>query len=120
MKRIFTVAAVNRIRALAAEGIDPHVIAADIGCTIGSLIAMCSRCRISLAHPNRKRRRRPTSQTVMTMTATVPLGISPTAMARLEQEASSKGIATTKLAASLLEIIASDNLYDAVLDRETA
>jgi hypothetical protein len=56
----------------------------------------------------------------MVMTAPVPLRISPAAMARLEHAASGKGVHAVKLAASLLEIIARDDLYDAVLDREIA
>ena len=47
----------------------------------------------------------------------IVLALSRVAMARLRQRADATGISEAQLATDLLEMIARDDLYDAVLDR---
>jgi hypothetical protein len=112
-KAILTQDKLASIPALVGEGLSNAEIAAQLGCTAGTLKARCSTYGISLRRPaslrpkpkpQPKRRRQLSDQ----------------AIAALEQRAFERGLSRTKLEIDLLEVIASDDLFDAVLDHEPA
>lgn len=88
------------IPALVNEGLSDREIADRMGWTVGTLRVRCSQLKISLV------RRR-----VVVPRATLD---------QLQHRARMTGTSVCALAAELLEIIARDGLYDAVLDREKA
>lgn len=82
-----------------AAGLSDVEIAKRMGWTVGTLRVRCSQRRISL------RRNIHLSQSILD---------------QLHQRATSMGVSVSTLAASLLEVIAQDDLYDAVLDTDQA
>ena len=87
------------IRVLIEQGLSDLEIANRVGCTVGTLRVRCSQLKISLRRPAK---------------VVLPQGI----LDQLIQRAKLMGVSTTSLAADLLEEIARDDLYDAVLDRD--
>ena len=86
------------IRVLIEQGLSDLEIADRVGCTVGTLRVRCSQLKISLRRPAK---------------VVLPQAI----LDQLIQRAKLMGVSTTSLAADLLEEIARDDLYDAVLDR---
>jgi hypothetical protein len=85
---------------LIAAGLNDLEIAKRLGWTVGTLRVRCSQLGISLL------RRK--------------VALPPVIMDQLHQRAESMGVSASALAAGLLEVIARDGLYDAVLDRGDA
>jgi hypothetical protein len=87
------------IRVLIDQGLSDLEIANRVGCTVGTLRVKCSQLKISLRRCAK---------------VALPQAI----LDQLIQRAKLMGVSTTSLAADLLEEIARDDLYDAVLDRD--
>ena len=130
-KPIFTDAVLALIPTLVAQNVPPAEIAERVGCTFGTLKVRCSEHKISLRTPNwrdrRKQRVAEPKATTVTMLPrpvsnpqplTVPssLMLSRVAMSRLRQRAEATGMTEAELVTTLIEMIAQDDLFDAVLD----
>jgi len=105
-----------RIPALLLEGMTKAEIAAIYGVTSGTLVVRCSQRGISLRRggtlPERTNRPERTNLT---------LPLSDSVLRSLREAARAMGKdSTARLASDLLEKIASDGLYKAVLDEEAA
>jgi IS30 family transposase len=104
------------------EGLSADQIAARIGCTVGTLRVKCSQFGISLRCRKRNYHRANTNATrAVRKRSSEPrerliLSVRRGTLDRLRTHASSKGVSAPKLAASLLEKIAQDDLYKAVPD----
>ena len=115
------------IPVLVQQGMAAEVIAARLGCTVGTLRVRCCHAGISLRVPKEAR--------VLSLVSLVPaspkppqpkrcfafaepttLELSKVAMSRLRQRAEATGMTEAELVTKLLEVIAQDDLYDAVLD----
>jgi len=97
------------IPALLEQGLRKPEIAERFGCTPGTLQVICSLAKISLRPGGpRPRKSKPIEP---------PFFISHKAMLGFRERAAAMGCSETKLARDLLEMIARDNLYDAVLDQ---
>ena len=96
------------IPALVQQGLSAEAIAARLGCTVGTLKVRCSQAQISLRRPGTPRGRG--------RGRFIAMRLSSTALDRFRKHAAATGISEIKLATDLLEMIAQDNLYDAVLD----
>jgi hypothetical protein len=81
------------------QGLSDLGIANRLGCTVGSLRVRCSQLKISLKRSAK---------------VVLPQAI----LAQLNERAALMGVSAAALAADLLEEIARDDLYDAVLDRD--
>ena len=90
------------IPALVAQGLRKADIAKRLGCKEDTLQVRCSAARISLS--GRKLR------------IGDPLKLTHEALVGLRERAASIGCGEMQLASDLLEVIARDNLYDAILD----
>ena len=86
------------IRQLIDRGFSDSEIADRMGCTVGTLRVKCSQLKISLRRPGK---------------VVLPQAI----LDQLVDRAALMGVSAAALAADLLEEIARDNLFDAVLDR---
>jgi hypothetical protein len=86
------------IRVLIDQGLNDLEIANKMGCTVGTLRVKCSQLKISLRRPAK---------------VILPQAV----LDQLTHRADLMGVSATTLAADLLEEIARDDLYDAVLDR---
>ena len=119
------------IPVLVQQGLNAEAIAARLGCTAGTLKVRCSQAQISLRAPKEVK--------VVPMVPLVPsanpppppkqrrsyafavpttLQLSRVAMSRLRQRAEAMGLNEAELVTTLIEMIAQDDLYDAVLDAE--
>ena len=107
-KRILTDELLADIPALIRRGLRTAEIAAHFGCTPSTLQVTCSRNGISLRSSGPRPSKKLPFETAVT--------ISPETMAALSARAAVKGCSETKLASDLLEMIARDDLYNAVLD----
>ena len=104
-----------RIPALLLEGTTKAEIAAMYGVTLGTLVVLCSQRGISL----RKGGPRP-KRTNLTL-PDEPLPLSDGVLISLREATRAMGKdSTARLVSDLLEKIASDGLYKAVLDEEAA
>jgi hypothetical protein len=105
--RILTQSVLATIPAMVARGMSREQIAAQLGCKVPTLQVRCSQSKISL------RRNKPCGRyTTVRLDCEVLDLLHARAMARGESDAA--------LARRLLETIARDNLYDAVLDEKAA
>jgi hypothetical protein len=102
-RKILTRSVLATIPAMVARGMSREQIAAELGCKLPTLQVRCSQSRISL------RRDRPAN-----MYTTIRLDREVLTM--LHDRAAAKGESETSLARRLLQTIARDNLFDAVLD----
>jgi hypothetical protein len=93
------------IPALVAQGLRRADIAKRLGCKESTLQVRCCNAGISLRGPKRLKLR-----------DDVPLTLSPGTLASLGMRAARDGRSEAQLASDLLETIARDSLYDAVLD----
>jgi hypothetical protein len=82
------------------QGLSALEIATRMGCTVGTLRVKCSQLKISL-------RRR-----------SINIALRQAVFNQLQKRAALMGVPAVALAADLLEVIARDGLYDAVLDRD--
>ena len=114
-----TAAVLERIRPLVERGISPNEIASKIGCTLGTLRVVCSKAKISL-RKGRSDKRAPRPDSQRRDHAAISLNIPEMAAGVLRREAGKRGLEAATLASMLLEMIAGDNLYDAVLDEREA
>ena len=128
-RRILTRDVMARIPAMVQQGLDAEAIAAELGCNIGTLRVRCSQAQISLrvrrdfnevplvpaAKP--RKRKPPNQKRSYDLALLTALQLSRVAMSRLRQRAEAIGMNEAELASALLETIAQDDLYDAVLDR---
>lgn len=108
---------------LVQQGFDAEAIAARLGCTVGTLKVRCSQQRISLRIPKEVRTvplvpapNPPKQKRAHAFALPTALQLSRVAMSRLRQHAEAIGVNEAQLASDLLEVIAQDGLYDAILD----
>ena len=104
-KAILTRNVLAGIPALVEQGLRRAEIAKRLGCKESTLQVRC--CNEGISLRGRKR---------MELSPGNPLTLSHEALAGLRACAASIGCSETQLASDLLEVIARDNLYDAVLD----
>ena len=110
-RKILTKAVLATIPDMVAQGgMRADDIAEKLGCNLGTLKVRCSQAKISLRPPGSRRGRPRTDER--------NIRVSETALALLQRRAALSGKSETALARELLETIARDNLYDAVLDPE--
>jgi hypothetical protein len=93
------------VPALVAQGLRKGDIAERLGCKESTLVVRCSIAGISLRGPKR-----------LELRPGVPLTLSRETIASLSARATADGCSEAQLASDLLETIARDSLYDAVLD----
>jgi hypothetical protein len=93
------------IPVLVGEGLSDVEIAKRMGWTVGTLRVRCSQLKISLSR-----------KTLNLRQIVLPHGI----LNQLQQRAAMIGVTTSALAGELLKVIARDDLYNAVLDRDDA
>jgi hypothetical protein len=110
-RKILTKAVLATIPEMVVQGgMRADDIAEKLGCNIGTLKVRCSQAKISLRPPGSRRGRpRIDERTIR---------LSGDALALLQRRAAASGKTETALARQLLETIARDDLYDAVLDDE--
>ena len=111
---------------LVHQGLNADAIADRLGCSVGTLRVRCSQAQISLRVPKEKvvplvPSSKPPKQAVLFplqfLCLTDHLRLSQVALLRLRRHAEAIGVNEAQLARDLLEAIAQDDLYDAVLDR---
>lgn len=116
---VLTGTAMARVRPMVEQGLRPREIAAELGCTVGTLKVRCSQLRISLRRPRRAAWARPHLKQIEPIELAdncLKLAVLPATQEQLRQWAEPRGMSATTLAAALLDTIASDRLCDAVLD----
>jgi hypothetical protein len=129
VRKKITPAVLEAIPALVAKGMSAAEIAHAVGCTVGTLRVKCSQMGISL-----RRRKLPDGtpkqdirhaaackvirqaagrfRNAQTLTLELPRAV----MERLRDQAALKGISNSRFVSMLLQVIARDDLYAAVLD----
>ena len=115
------------IPVLVQQGLNAEAIAARLGCSAGTLKVRCSQAGISLRVPKEVNvvplvplvpaPKPPKQKRCFAFAVPTTLQLSRVAMSRLRQRAEAIGVNEAQLASDLLEVIAQDDLYDAVLDR---
>ena len=116
------------IPVLVQQGLNAEAIAARLGCTIGTLKVRCSQAQISLRVPKEVKvvplvpaptpPKPPKQKRCVGFAVPTTLQLSKVAMSRLRQRAEAMGTTEADLVTTLIEVIAQDDLYDAVLDSE--
>ncbi len=116
------------IPVLVQQGLNAEAIAARLGCTVGTLKVRCSQAQISLRVPKEVKvvplvpaptpPKPPKQKRSYAFAVPTTLQLSKVAMSRLRQRAEAIGMTEAELVTNLLEVIAQDDLYDAVLDGE--
>ena len=116
------------IPVLVQQGLNTEAIAARLGCTAGTLKVRCSQAQISLRLPKEVKvvplvpltpaPKPPNRKRSYAFAMPTTLQLSRVAMSRLRQRAEATGTTEAELVTTLLEVIAQDDLYDAVLDSE--
>jgi hypothetical protein len=109
--RIFTPEVLASIPEWVKEGMSTDTIAARIGCTANSLKATCCKKKISL-------RRERTARSIIVPEPRQAMKLSRSASFVLHLAAERRSCDVNELAKDLLEIIARDNLFNAVLDEK--
>ena len=117
------------IPVLVQQGLNAEAIAARLGCSPGTLKVRCSQAGISLRVPKDvkvvpmvplvpapKPPKPPKQKRCFAFAVPTTLQLSRVAMSRLRQRAEAMGMNEAELVTTLLEMIAQDDLYDAVLD----
>ena len=111
------------IPTLVQQGLNAEAIAARLGCNVGTLKVRCSQAGISLRVPKEVKvvplvsdPKPPQSKRCFAFALPSTLQLSRVAMSRLRQRAQATGMTEAELVTKLLEVIAQDDLYDAVLD----
>ena len=118
------------IPVLVQQGLNAEAIAARLGCKVGTLKVRCSQAQISLRVPKEVKvvplvplvpapaAKPPKQKRSYAFALPTTLQLSRVAMSRLRQQAEAIGVNEAQLASDLLEVIAQDDLYDAVLDNK--
>ncbi|MGB7658924.1 MAG: hypothetical protein WBL96_11405 [Pseudolabrys sp.] len=111
---------------LVQQGMDAEAIAAHLGCKVSTLRVRCSQAQISLRVPQEvkvvplvpvaKPPKPPKQKRCFAFAVPTTLQLSKVAMSRLRQRAEAIGADEAELVTKLLEVIAQDDLFDAVLD----
>ena len=124
--RILTKEVLSGIPVLVQQGMDAEAIAARLGCKVSTLKVRCSQAQISLRVPQEvkvvplvpaaKPPKPPKQQRCFAFAVPTTLQLSKVAMSRLRQRAEAIGMDEAELVTKLLEVIAQDDLFDAVLD----
>ena len=110
-----------RIPALLLEGMTKAEIAATYGVTSGTLVVRCSQRGISLRRGGTLSKRTKLPKRASLTLPDEPLPLSDGVLKSLSEAARAMGKdSTARLVSDLLEKIASDGLYKAVLDEEAA
>ena len=114
------------IPVLVQQGLNAEAIAARLGCTVGTLKVRCSQAQISLRVPKEVKvvplapspvpPKPPKQKRSYAFAMPTTLQLSRVAMFRLRQRAQATGMTEAELVTILIEVIAQDDLYDAVLD----
>ena len=126
---ILTKTVMAGIPVLVQQGMAAEAIAVRIGCTVGTLRVRCCHAGISLRVPKEAKvvplvslvpasSKPPQPKRFFAVAAPTTLQLSKVAMSRLRQRAEATGMTEAELVTKLLEVIAQDDLYDAVLDTE--
>ena len=124
---ILTKTVMAGIPVLVQQGMAAEAIAARLGCTVGTFKVRCSHAGISLRVPKEVKvvpmvslvpasPKPPQSKRCFAFAVPTTLELSRVAMSRLRQRAQATGMTEAELVTKLLEVIAQDDLYDAVLD----
>ena len=128
-RSILTKDVMARIPGLVQQGLDAEAVAARLGCKVRTLRVRCSQAQISLRVPKEVKvvqlvpapkpepTKSPKQKRSYVFALPTTLQLSRVAMSRLRQRAKAIGVSEARLARDLLEVIAQDDLYDAVLDR---
>jgi hypothetical protein len=132
-KMILTKTVLASIPTLVEQGLNTEAVAARLGCKVSTLKVRCSQAQISLRLPKEvkvvplvpvlspaKPPEPPKQKRSYAFALPTTLQLSRVAMSRLRQHAEAIGVNEAQLASDLLEVIARDDLYDAVLDRKAA
>jgi hypothetical protein len=114
------------IPVLVQQGLNAEAIAARLGCTVGTFKVRCSQAQISLRVPKEVKvvplvpapqpPKPPQSKRCFAFNVPTTLQLSKVAMSRLRQRADATGMTEDALVTNLIEVIAQDDLFDAVLD----
>jgi hypothetical protein len=128
-RSILTKEVMAGIPVLVQQGLNTEAIAARLGCTAGTLKVRCSQAQISLRAPKEVKAlplvplvplvpapKPPKQKRSYDFAVPTTLQLSRVAMSRLRQRAEATGMTEAELVTTLLEVIAQDDLYDAVLD----
>ena len=121
------------IPVLVQQGLNAEAIAARFGCTAGTLKVRCSQAGISLRVPKEVKvvpmvpleppptpAKPPKQERSYAFAVLTTLQLSRVAMSRLRQRAEANGMNEAAFITKLLEVIAQDDLFDAVLDTAKA
>jgi hypothetical protein len=100
-----------QVRSFVAQGVSAVEIAAKIGCKLGTLRVKCSQNGISL-------RRRSSGATQDYAPKRLMIALPENVKRELQKRALKMGVSEADLAVALLDAIARDDLYDAVIDRD--
>jgi len=130
-RSILTKEVMAGIPVLVQKGLNAEAIAARLGCTTGTLKVRCSQAQISLRTPKEvkvlplvplvplvpapKQPKPPKQKRSYAFAVPTTLQLSRVTMSRLRQRAEATGMTEAELVTTLLEVIAQDDLYDAVL-----
>ena len=116
------------IPVLVQQGLNTEAIAARLGCTAGTLKVRCSQAKISLRAPKEVKvvplvslvpaPKPPQSNRCFAFAVPTTLQLSEVAVSQLRQRVEATGMTEAALVTNLLEVIAQDDLFDAVLDTE--
>ena len=125
---ILTKPVLASIPTLVEQGLNTQAIAARLGCKVSTLKVRCSQAQISLRVPKEVKvvplalpdftPKPPEQKRCFAFALPTTLQLSRVAMSRLRQRAEATGMTEAALVTKLLEVIAQDDLYDAVLDSE--
>ncbi|MGA9455510.1 MAG: hypothetical protein WBV43_08570 [Pseudolabrys sp.] len=125
---ILTKTVMAGIPVLVQQGMTTEAIAARLGCKVGTLKVRCSQAQISLRVPREAKvvplvslvpaspAEPPQSKRCFAFAVPTTLELSRVAMSRLRQRAEANGMNEAAFITKLLEVIAQDDLFDAVLD----
>ena len=121
------------IPVLVQQGWTAEAIAARIGCTVGTLRVRCCHAGISLRVPKELKvvplvpmvpaseaPKQPKQKRSYAFAVPTTLQLNKVTMSQLRQRAEAIGVTEAELVTKLLEVIAQDDLYDAVLDTAKA
>jgi hypothetical protein len=128
-RSILTKEVMAGIPVLVQQGLNAEAIAARLGCTVGTLKVRCSQAHISLRRPKEVKvvplvplapasapPKPPKQERSSAFAIPTTLQLSRVAMSRLRQRAEAAGVSEAELVTTLIEMIAQDDLFDAVLD----
>lgn len=110
-RSIFSVETFSLVKTLVAQGLPAKQIAERVGCKLGTLRVRCSQQRINL-------RRSPPAASKQSGAARIVVLLAEDVSLDLQRHADKRGLSKGGLAAALLEAIANDNLYNAVIDHD--